>query len=95
MILPDSNSLVSLCRGKVTLRLDKLLKSGIVTRSIPVVILTSSEAEKDVVKSYNLHANSYIIKPMTLDQFSTVVTAVENFWFTVVVLPSDFSQSNH
>lgn len=54
---------------------------------IPVVILTSSEAEQDVLKTYNLHANSYVIKPLDLDQFAKVVQAVESFWFSVVVLP--------
>jgi CheY-like chemotaxis protein len=58
-------------------------------KHIPVVILTSSRAELDVVKSYNLHANSYIIKPVSLDQFSEVVKTIEQFWFTIVVLPDD------
>lgn len=56
-------------------------------RRTPVVILTSSQAEKDVVKTYNLHANSYLIKPVNLQRFAEVVEAIENFWFTVVVLP--------
>lgn len=56
-------------------------------RTIPVVILTSSKAEKDILESYNLHANSYIIKPVTLEKFGEVATVVENFWFGVVALP--------
>lgn len=56
-------------------------------RRIPVVILTSSSAEQDVLKSYNLHANSYIIKPLDLNKFYDVVSVIENFWFSVVVLP--------
>jgi two-component system, chemotaxis family, response regulator Rcp1 len=56
-------------------------------RRIPVVILTASEAEQDVVKSYNLHANCYITKPVDLDQFLEVVQSIENFWLTVVMLP--------
>lgn len=56
-------------------------------RTIPVVILTSSKAEKDILESYNLHANSYIIKPVTLEKFGEVATVVENFWFGVAALP--------
>ncbi len=57
-------------------------------RRIPVVILTSSKAEQDVVRTYDLHANSYLLKPVDLKQFSDIVNAIENFWFTVVVLPT-------
>lgn len=56
---------------------------------IPVVILTTSEAEKDIVKSYKLHANCYVSKPIGIDQFVEVIKAIENFWFTIVKLPSD------
>jgi chemotaxis family two-component system response regulator Rcp1 len=56
-------------------------------RRIPVVILTVSKAEEDVLKSYNLHANCYITKPVDLDQFLGVVKSIEDFWLTVVVLP--------
>lgn len=56
-------------------------------RRIPVVILTVSKAEEDVLKSYNLHANCYITKPVNLDQFLTVVQSIEDFWLTVVMLP--------
>lgn len=58
-------------------------------RRIPVVILTSSQAEQDVLKSYDLHANSYIVKPINLENFHNVVSAIEDFWFSVVVLPKD------
>lgn len=58
-------------------------------RRIPVVILTSSKAEQDIVKTYDLHASSYIVKPIDLQKFSEVVTAIEDFWFSVVVLPSE------
>jgi two-component system, chemotaxis family, response regulator Rcp1 len=54
---------------------------------IPVVVLTTSQAEQDIVKSYQLHANCYITKPVDLDQFMTVIKAVESFWLTVVRLP--------
>ncbi len=56
-------------------------------RRIPVVVLTTSIAEKDVLKTYDLHANCYIKKPVNLDQFNSVVRAIEAFWFTIVTLP--------
>jgi len=56
-------------------------------RLIPVVVLTSSAAERDLVKSYGLHANAYVVKPLDLDQFIEMVHAIENFWFAVVKLP--------
>jgi chemotaxis family two-component system response regulator Rcp1 len=56
-------------------------------RLVPVVVLTTSEAERDLVKSYDLHANAYIVKPIDLDRFIDVVQAIENFWFTIVKLP--------
>lgn len=56
-------------------------------RRIPVVVLTVSQAEQDILKSYNLHANCYITKPVDLDQFLEVVKSIENFWLTVVMLP--------
>ena len=56
-------------------------------KSIPVVILTSSKAEQDIVKTYNLHANCYITKPVDLDQFISVIKSIEDFWLTVVRLP--------
>ena len=57
-------------------------------RHIPVVILTSSQAEQDIARAYDLHANCYISKPVDLDQFITVVRSIEDFWFTVVKLPT-------
>ena len=56
-------------------------------RRIPVVILTVSKAEQDILKTYNLYANCYITKPVDLDQFLEVVKSIENFWLTVVMLP--------
>ena len=58
-------------------------------KRIPVVVLTTSKAEEDVFKAYDLHANCYITKPVDLDQFITVVRSVEEFWFTIVKLPLD------
>jgi chemotaxis family two-component system response regulator Rcp1 len=57
-------------------------------RSIPVVVLTTSEAEQDIVKTYDLHANCYITKPVDLDKFIGIVRAIESFWLAVVKLPS-------
>jgi two-component system, chemotaxis family, response regulator Rcp1 len=56
-------------------------------KRIPVVILTSSAAEQDVMQAYNLHANCYITKPVDLDQFLKVVKSIEDFWLMVVKLP--------
>lgn len=56
-------------------------------RRIPVVILTTSEAEEDIMKTYNYHANCYITKPVDLDKFIEVVKMIEGFWLTVVKLP--------
>ena len=57
-------------------------------RRIPVVVLTTSEAEVDILKAYDLHANCYISKPVDIDQFMTVVRAIEDFWVTIVKVPS-------
>ena len=56
-------------------------------KRIPVVVLTTSQDEQDVLKSYNLHANCYITKPVDLDQFVRVVRSIEDFWLGIVVLP--------
>ena len=56
-------------------------------RKIPVIILTTSKAEEDILKSYNLHANCFITKPVDSDDFMTVAKSIENFWLTIVRLP--------
>jgi CheY-like chemotaxis protein len=56
-------------------------------KRIPVVVLTISTAEKDILKAYNLHANCYVNKPVDFGQFTDVVKSIEDFWFTVVKLP--------
>lgn len=56
-------------------------------RRIPVVIVTSSEAEADILRSYDLHANCYITKPVDLDGFMSVVRQIEEFWLAIVKLP--------
>jgi chemotaxis family two-component system response regulator Rcp1 len=63
------------------------IKNDANLKRIPVVILTSSQAEQDIVKSYNLHANCFITKPVELDQFIGVIKSIEQFWLTVVKLP--------
>jgi two-component system response regulator len=55
---------------------------------IPVVILTTSEAEEDILRTYRLHANAYITKPVDFDQLERLVRSMEDFWFSVVTLPS-------
>jgi two-component system, chemotaxis family, response regulator Rcp1 len=62
------------------------IKNDPLLRTIPVVVLTSSKVEKDILESYHLHANSYIIKPVTLEKFGKVAAAVESFWFGIVAL---------
>jgi chemotaxis family two-component system response regulator Rcp1 len=57
-------------------------------KSIPVVILTTSAAEEDILRSYQLHANCYITKPVDLDQFLKVVKTIDSFWLAIVKLPS-------
>lgn len=63
------------------------LKSNPQLKQIPVVILTTSDAEIDILKSYNLGANCYVRKPVGLVEFTAVVQSIEHFWFTVVKLP--------
>lgn len=63
------------------IKADRLLKS------IPVVILTTSQAEEDVLRAYSLSANCYVTKPVDFDQFTRIVQAIEDFWMTIVTLP--------
>jgi chemotaxis family two-component system response regulator Rcp1 len=56
-------------------------------RKIPVVVLTISKAEQDVLKTYDMHANCFITKPIDLDQFAVIVKSIEDFWLTIVRLP--------
>ena len=57
-------------------------------KRIPVVILTTSKAEEDVMRTYNLHANCYVTKPVDLEKFIVVVKSIDAFWLTVVTLPN-------
>ena len=63
------------------------IKADAVLRRIPVVILTTSESEEDILRTYDLHANCYITKPVDFEQFAKVVKSIEDFWFTIVKLP--------
>jgi len=56
-------------------------------KRIPVVVLTTSEAEEDILRTYDLHANCYVTKPVELDQFIKIVHTIETFWFNIVQLP--------
>lgn len=63
------------------------IKSDEGLKHIPIVIMTISQAEEDILKSYNLHANCYITKPIDLNQFIKAVKSIEDFWFSIVKLP--------
>ncbi|HEY4786562.1 MAG TPA: response regulator [Bacteroidales bacterium] len=63
------------------------IKSDDNLKQIPVVVMTTSQAEEDIFKSYSLHANCYVTKPLDLDQFVKVVKSIEEFWFSLVKLP--------
>jgi CheY-like chemotaxis protein len=65
------------------------IKADASLRRIPVVVITSSEAEQDILATYDLHVNCYVNKPVDLDQFIKVVRSVSTFWLTIVKLPSD------
>ena len=58
-------------------------------KRIPVVVLTTSQAQEDILKAYNLSANCYITKPVDFDQFVKIVQSIENFWFAIVKLPPE------
>ena len=65
------------------------MKDHSTLRRVPVIVLTSSEAEEDVVKSYDEHANAYVTKPVDLDEITTIVQSIDEFWFQVVRLPEE------
>ena len=64
------------------------IKSDPDLQRIPVVVLTTSKSEQEVLKAYNLHANCFVTKPIDLDQFMHVVKSIEDFWLSIVRLPS-------
>jgi two-component system, chemotaxis family, response regulator Rcp1 len=65
----------------------KELKNDPILKTIPIIVLTTSRAEEDILRSYELHANCYISKPVDFKQFITVVKSIENFWLSVITLP--------
>jgi two-component system, chemotaxis family, response regulator Rcp1 len=65
------------------------IKQDPVLRLIPVVVLTTSDADRDIVESYRLHANCYVQKPVDFNEFMRIVQSIESFWLTVVKLPPD------
>ena len=67
----------------------KEIKLDAQLKRIPVVVLTTSGAEQDILKTYELHANCYITKPVDLDQFIAVIKSIEKFWFTIMRLPPE------
>lgn len=67
----------------------KEIKNDDSLKRIPVVVLTTSKSEEDVLRAYNLHANCYITKPVDFNRFMEVVKSIENFWLTVVRLPDE------
>ena len=71
----DGREVLAIVKGDPTLKL------------IPIVVLTTSQAEEDVLRAYHLNANCYVTKPVDLHQFNRIVQAVEEFWLTVVMLP--------
>ncbi len=65
----------------------KKIKEDPELKTIPVVILTTSESDKDIFESYNLHANCYVTKPVDLDSFISIISSIEQFWLSIVELP--------
>jgi two-component system, chemotaxis family, response regulator Rcp1 len=87
MPLPDLIFLDLNLPGKDGLEVLSEIKADDRFRQIPVVVMTMSQAEEDILKSYNLHANCYVTKPIDLEQFVKVVESIEDFWFSLVKLP--------
>ena len=65
----------------------EIIKKDEDLKDIPVIILTTSQAEEDILKSYKLHANCYITKPVDFSRFIEIIKQLENFWFSIVTLP--------
>ena len=71
------------------------IKTDDALKRIPVVVLTTSKAEEDVLRTYNLHANCYVTKPVDLEKFMVVVKTIDSFWLTVVTLPPNGTGKSH
>ena len=69
----------------------KEIKENNNLKRIPVIILTTSNAEKDIIKAYDLHANAYIVKPLDFDEFMKVIKSITDFWSKAVTLPPKHS----
>ena len=69
------------------------IKGNAEFKSIPVIVLTTSSADEDIIQAYDLHANCYVVKPVGFDNFLKAVQSIENFWFSVVVLPPEVRDS--
>ena len=65
------------------------VKDDATLKQIPIIVMTTSKAEEDIIKTYNLHANCYITKPVDFDEFIGVVKSIENFWLSIVKLPGN------
>ncbi len=78
------------CNGREVL---KIIKQDEILRHIPVVVLTGSNAERDVLQSNGLHADGYIIKPVNLEKLAAIIAAIKNMWFTIVVLPEHVQEA--
>ena len=65
------------------------IKADEILKRIPVIVMTTSKAEQDIYRAYNLNANCYVTKPVDLDEFLNVVRSIEDFWLTIVTLPND------
>ena len=63
------------------------IKNDETLKTIPVIVLTTSEADQDIIRSYTAHANCYISKPVAFEKFAQVINSIESFWFTIVKLP--------
>jgi response regulator RpfG family c-di-GMP phosphodiesterase len=61
--------------------------------AIPVVVLTTSKADEDIIRAYNLHANCYVVKPLDFTSFVEVVRSIEHFWLSIVTLPPEHSHA--
>ena len=70
----------------------KEIKENCDLKNIPVIILTTSSAEKDILQAYDLHANAYIVKPIYFDEFMKVIGSIEDFWLGAATLPSKKDQ---
>lgn len=87
VILPDLILLDLNLPKKGGLEVLKQIKEDEDLKSIPVVILTISDVEDDIIKAYKLHVNSYVIKPLEMREFHKIIESIMNYWFTIVKLP--------